>query len=77
MEYKFNNQALIEASKLSLPGGVLLKLNAALNEDVAYVADELVELSEEILNQVAAIGFLHYTINSIKISCQSLFLFDF
>lgn len=77
MEYKFNNQALIEASKLSLPGGVLLKLNAALNEDEAYVADELVELSEEILNQVAAIGFLHYIINSIKISCQSLFLFDF
>ena len=60
MENKFNNQALIEASKLPLPVGVLVKLNAALNEDEAYVADELVELSEEILNQVAAIGFLHY-----------------
>jgi hypothetical protein len=60
VENKFNNQALIEASKLPLPVGVLVKLNAALNEDEAYVADELVELSEEILNQVAAIGFLHY-----------------
>ena len=35
-------------------------INAALEEDEAYAADELVELAEEILNQIAAVGFVHY-----------------
>lgn len=33
---------------------------AALNEQEAYAADELVELAEEVLKQIAAIGIAHY-----------------
>lgn len=29
-------------------------------EDVQYAADELVELAEEILHQIAAVGFVYY-----------------
>lgn len=36
------------------------KINAVLEEDEQYAADELVELAEEILSSIAAIGFSHY-----------------
>jgi hypothetical protein len=35
-------------------------IDAALNEEEAYAADELVVLAEEILHQIAAVGFAHY-----------------
>ncbi len=38
-------------------------INAALHESEAYAADELVELAEEVLNQIAAVGFVHYLQN--------------
>lgn len=39
----------------------LIKIaNEELNEDPAYAADELVELAEEILQQIAAVGMVHY-----------------
>ena len=36
------------------------KINAVLTEDEQYAADELVELAEETLANIAAIGFAHY-----------------
>jgi hypothetical protein len=35
-------------------------INAVLNEQEAYAADELVELAEEVLKQIAAVGIAHY-----------------
>jgi hypothetical protein len=35
-------------------------IQAALNESEAYAADELVELAEEVLHQIAAAGVVHY-----------------
>ena len=35
-------------------------IGAALNEQEAYAADELVELAEEVLKQIAAVGIAHY-----------------
>jgi hypothetical protein len=35
-------------------------IRAALSESEAYAADELVELAEEVLNQIAAVGVVHY-----------------
>jgi len=35
-------------------------IQAALSEVEAYAADELVELAEEVLNQIAAVGVVHY-----------------
>jgi hypothetical protein len=48
-------------------------INAALEEDEAYAADELVELAEEILNQIAAVGFVHY----LKVAPQKEVYNDF
>ena len=46
--------------KLSLPMRLKEKIDAVLNEYENYAADELVELAEEILNQIAAVGILNY-----------------
>ena len=35
-------------------------IGSALNEQEAYAADELVELAEEVLKQIAAVGIAHY-----------------
>jgi hypothetical protein len=35
-------------------------ISAALSETEAYAADELVELAEEVLHQIAAVGVVHY-----------------
>lgn len=43
-----------------LPKFIQDRIEEVLNEDEAYVADELVELCEAILNEVAAIGFAIY-----------------
>jgi len=51
---------LSSALKLSLPVRLKEKIDAVLKEDEAYAADELVELAEEILNQIAAVGILNY-----------------
>jgi hypothetical protein len=39
---------------------LLQKITAAQSEDDAYAADELVELGEEILSQLAAMGIAAY-----------------
>ncbi len=51
---------LSSALKLSLPIRVKEKIDAVLNEYENYAADELVELAEEILNQIAALGIFNY-----------------
>lgn len=38
-------------------------INKALIESEAYAADELVELAEEVLKQIAAVGISHYISN--------------
>jgi len=44
----------------SLPPRIIEKIKAVQSEEDAYAADELVELGEEILSQLAAIGFAIY-----------------
>ena len=39
---------------------ILDKIDAVNAEDPAYAADELVELAEEILQQIAAVGMIQY-----------------
>jgi len=55
---------LSSALKLSLPVRLKEKIDAVLKEDEAYAADELVELAEEILNQIAAVGIYNYLKNA-------------
>ena len=45
---------------LSIPKRIRNKINSVLNEYEKYAADELVELAEEILNQIAAVGIFNY-----------------
>ena len=47
-------------SSKKLPLSIKERIKDVLNEDEAYVADELVSLSEEILLQIAAIGISAY-----------------
>ncbi len=54
---------LSSALNLSLPIRLKEKIDAVLNEYENYAADELVELAEEILNQVAAVGIFNYLKN--------------
>ena len=57
---------LLKSDKLSsvlkfpLPIRLKEKIDAVLNEYENYAADELVELAEEILNQIAAVGIFNY-----------------
>ena len=39
---------------------IAVAIDTALNEEEAYAADELVVLAEEVLHQIAAVGFAHY-----------------
>ena len=51
---------LSSAMNLSLPMRLKGKIDAVLNEYENYAADELVDLAEEILNQIAAVGIFNY-----------------
>jgi len=60
---KLTSPRLEKASKLDLPQAIIQKTKLCLQEfevDASYAADELVELAEEILSQLAAIGFATY-----------------
>ena len=63
------NESFLKCSELdsikslSIPKRIKNKINAVLNEYEQYAADELVELAEEILNQVAAVGIFNYLKN--------------
>jgi hypothetical protein len=54
------NTSLENISLNRLPITLSEKMKAVLNEDENYAADELVELGEEVLSQLAAIGFAVY-----------------
>lgn len=61
MEIKtLSSTSLVSSINYNLPTSVKHKLELCLDEDVSYAADELVELSEQILTQLAAIGFAVY-----------------
>jgi len=54
------NEILHQLISNSLSENLTLKIQAVLDESDEYAADELVELGEEILSQLAAIGFAVY-----------------
>jgi hypothetical protein len=49
-------------------------LSAALAEPEAYAADELVELAEEVLHQIAAVGVVHYLLHATQKEVYNDFL---
>ena len=55
-----HSESLSAALKLYAGTRIGEKINAVLSEDDKYAADELVELAEETLANIAAIGFAHY-----------------
>jgi hypothetical protein len=54
------SESLSAALKLYEDTRIGEKINAVLSEDEQYAADEIVELAEETLANIAAIGFAHY-----------------
>ena len=56
--YVMKNNKLLNIQP-KLPQSIQDRIEEVLNEDEAYVADELVELCEAILNEIAALGFAH------------------
>ena len=54
------NDPLNQRISSSFAPNLLRKIHAVLEEEDSYAADELVELSEEMLSQLAAIGFAVY-----------------
>jgi hypothetical protein len=59
-----HSESLSAALKLYVGTRIGEKINAVLSEDEQYAADELVELAEETLANIAAIGFAHYVRSS-------------
>ena len=54
------NKQLAQLHKTNLPLALKEAINEVLNEDEAYVADELVELCETVLLELAALGMAAY-----------------
>ena len=54
------NETLHKLASISFSENLTLKIQAVLEENDEYAADEIVELGEEILSQLAAIGFAVY-----------------
>lgn len=54
------NNTKLQNIQSQLPQSIQDRIEEVLNEDEAYVADELVELCEAILNELAALGFAIY-----------------
>lgn len=55
-----DNKILSRQHSMRLPATIKNAIKAVLEEDEAYVADELVELSEVVLLEFAALGFAAY-----------------
>ena len=51
---------MLQIKNPNLPPRLLHRIEAVQKEDDAYAADELVELGEEILSQLAAMGMAVY-----------------
>jgi len=61
MENTFlQSESLLKALKLYSDSRIGEKINAALTEDEQYAADEIVELAEETLANIAALGIAYY-----------------
>jgi len=61
MENTFlQSESLLKALKLYCDSRIGDKINAALAEDEQYAADEIVELAEETLANIAAVGIAYY-----------------
>ena len=54
------NKQLTQLHKTNLPSAIKEAINEVLNEDEAYVADELVELCETVLLELASLGMAAY-----------------
>jgi hypothetical protein len=63
-------------SKGILPNRIKFRIKDVLDEDPAYAADELVELSEEILFQLSAIGMSIYLKQSNQKDVFNDFIID-
>ena len=64
----------LDKAKSRVPARLELLIDSALNEHEAYAADELVELAEELLNQLAAIGMASYIKHGIHKDVYNDFL---
>jgi hypothetical protein len=57
---KLKSKRLQDAAKSYAKSNIFNKIKLVLNEDEAYAADEIVELAEEVLNHIAAVGVVNY-----------------
>lgn len=57
-----------------LPQRIKERIASVLGEEDAYAADEMVEMGEEVLNQVAAVGFAQYLQSSVQKEAYNDFL---
>jgi hypothetical protein len=68
------NKELQAAREYGLPSRIKSKIQAVLEEQLAYAADELVELTEEILHQLSAVAISHYLENASQKEVYNDFL---
>lgn len=68
------SETLLQASRLIKIPSLEKKIDNVLKEDEGYAADELVELAEEILNLIAAVGFIHYLNSGVQKEVYNDFL---
>lgn len=68
------NKELQAVLEFALPSRIKSKIQAVLEEQPAYAADELVELAEEILHQLAAVAISHYLENASQKEVYNDFL---
>ncbi len=68
--------SLTKLTDAVLPSRIKNKIELCINEEESYAADELVELAEEILSQIAAIGFAVYLQQSKQKTVYNDFLIN-
>ena len=71
------NKQLAQLYKTNLPLALKEAINGVLNEDEAYVADELVELCETVLLELAALGMAAYLKQPTKSRYTTIFFSNF
>lgn len=71
-----NAPSLNHTVRLKLSDRLRSKITAALNEETAYAADELVDVAEEVLRHLAALGIAHYLRESPQKEIYNDFLLE-